>query len=360
MSALRVQAAKREHFRVELRDGRWWLFDLGSEPRTRHDGRPVYDAELAHGDIIDAHGVTLAVWLHDPNDDVHERLEADVLENPDDDERWKVWADWLLERGLELGERINGAARDERSDARLIGALASEWARGRIEIEWWRGFPRKVVVRDPHVHSRWESPAGLLERVLSSRAFRFVVQLELDVGSFGSGLRLAGECERALDVLERMPAPKWLESVRFGPVDAPVDVVTQRWPKIRVVHPQIRTATERALIISTHGSLEVVSAPPGVRVRPAPSKSVGLSPLGQNVVGQLDEAVVQVVPPEGHALSGVALTFEAYEGRWQVMEFGTVLDGRGLRMNGREVSATQLRDGDVLSLEGLVLRFRLR
>jgi pSer/pThr/pTyr-binding forkhead associated (FHA) protein len=51
---IRVDEAlvSRHHARIERRDGRYFVLDLGSTNRTRVNGAPVSERELRHGDEV--------------------------------------------------------------------------------------------------------------------------------------------------------------------------------------------------------------------------------------------------------------------------------------------------------------------
>ena len=50
--ALQDGAVSRRHFRIDYRNGAWWVADLGSRNQTFLNGKPVREAALGHGDTL--------------------------------------------------------------------------------------------------------------------------------------------------------------------------------------------------------------------------------------------------------------------------------------------------------------------
>lgn len=358
----------RRHLRVEHRHGRWWALDLGASNGALHNGAVLRDAELLHGDTLELpSGLCLAVWFHDPGLDHLADLEAELLAHPDDEVRWQVCADWLLERGLPLGARLRSTARDLDADARFLGALGGLFRGGWLDVEWHFGFPRRVVVRAPGpARLSGQTPGALVKRVLEAPACRFLRHLEVDPLSFGSGLRVDGELDEVLDVLATTNGPRWLETVKLGPL--PMSALSapqrQRFEDVRRRHPQVTTTAERLLQLATTASLEVLAAPAEVQVQPKPGGSAGLVAGESHLIGQLEDCVVLVTAPEHHPASRLAVRVEQENGRWLVEDLAARAGASAkgpLRVNGREALLAHLRDGDLLELvSGLLLRFRVR
>lgn len=344
-------------FRIEWRDDRWWLFDLGGQSRTWHNGAPVYDAELKHADIIDApNGLCLVVWLVDPVGERNEAIEAQVLDDIDDDARWQVWADWLLERGQQLGQVMLGAPLDTATRARSLGAWSRRWSDGFLDLDWWKGFPRRAVLRAPTAVARAaDRPAVLLAQLLEAPTFRFLRHLEVDVASFADPLRLTGDLTAVLDVLQQAPPHRWLETIRLGPLaDAPV-LVAKRWGSIIQRHTRVTTTAERAVQVATAGSIEVVRVPTGVRTTPGLGETVGLADRERHLIGEGEDLLVNVEAGP-HTLSGLQLMLETENARWRLLP----LSHHRLVLNERDSVGTILRDADLFDVEGLTLRFRMR
>jgi uncharacterized protein (TIGR02996 family) len=357
------------HLRFEARFDRWWVFDQGSTNGTFKNGVRVRDAEVRQGDVVELpNGVALRVWLTPPPPGNAE-LERAVLDDLDDDARWLVWGDWLLEHGDPTGARVTGAGADTEDDARLLGSLATAWRQGWFDVDWHHGFPRRLVVRAPGpVAPRGETPAMLVERALEAPACRFVRHLEVDPASFGTGLRAAQDVEALLELFATRATVGPLESVRIGPVGLAVlpEVLKARWTEARARFPRLSTPLERLLYSTSQATLEVLSVPAGVSARPAPGRSIGLSTVYPNFIGQLDECAVFLSADLEHPASRLALRVEAEGPRWFVEDIAGLARARtapgpSLRVNGRDLLYAHLRDGDVLEpLPGLELRFRAR
>ncbi|MDX2013631.1 MAG: FHA domain-containing protein [Myxococcaceae bacterium] len=355
--------------RIESKFGRWWLFDQGSTNGTWKNGERVRDAELCQGDVVELpNGTALRVWLSPPPPE-NEALERAVLDDLDDDERWLVWGDWLIEHGNPAGARVVGEAQSLEDDARALGPLAAAWRDGWLDVDWRHGFPRRLVVRSPGPVASWlYTPVGLMERALDTAACRFLRHLEVDPASFGTGLRAAQDVEALLESFATRANAVPLESVRIGPVGlaALPERLEARWSEARVRQPRLTTPAERLLFSSSQATLEVLSVPDGVVVRPPVGRSIGLSGTSPNFIGQLDECAVHLTASVEHAAAALALRVEAEGARWFVEDIAGLARARTsrgplLRVNGRERLYAHLRDGDELEpMDGLRLRFRLR
>jgi hypothetical protein len=366
--SIQLESLGREHVRIEQRFGRWWAADLGSSYGTLHNGQVLRDAELLHGDTLELPwGLCFTMWYSEPSLDHHPAIEADVLAHPDDEHRWNVWADWLLERGLALGERVRIATRNPDDDGRFLATMGGFFRSGWLDVDWQFGFPRRAVIRAPGPARHGETPGRLVSRLFEEPAFRFLRHLEIDSLSFGTGLRVDDELNEVLEVLARVEGPRWLETLRFGPL--PMAELTPRqaelFAKVKHLQPRLTTNPARLLQLCTHASLEVLSAPLDVEVRPKPGATAGLVTDESHLIGQLDECVVRVTAADSHPASRLAVRIEQENGRWLVEDLaaraGAAGDRKGLRVNGRETLFAHVRDGDLLELvSGLVLRFRVR
>lgn len=357
------------HAHFEFKHQRWWVFDRGSTNGTRKNGVRVRDAEVQQGDVVELpNGLAFRVWLTAPPDENVE-LERRLLEDLDDDERWLVWGDWLLEHGNPVGQRVLGEPTDAEDDARALGSLGSAWRDGWLDVDFHHGFPRRVVVRGPApVLPLVETPTRLVARVVTEPACRFLRHLEVDPASFGTGLQATEETLRVVSLLATTSALAPLETVRVGPVGlaALPESVQATWSDVQARYPRLTTPLERVLFSASQATLEVVRAPSGVSLRPAPGRSIGLSNLHPNFIGQLDECAVFVTCEAEHEAARLALRVEAEGHRWFIEDIAGLTHGRNalapaLRVNGREQLHAHLRDGDVLEpMEGFTVRFRLR
>ena len=174
-SALRIESAAvaRRHCEIVYEYERWWLRDLGGSNGVFHLGERVNDAELLHGDVFEVPwGLCFRLLLHEAVEPRDPHMELAIIEQPDDAERWSVYADWLQEHGAPLGERIaNPSAADDR---RWLGALAVNAGRGELQVEWAHGLPSRAVIR--HL-STWRADVAWEERLATlvrTTEFRFL------------------------------------------------------------------------------------------------------------------------------------------------------------------------------------------
>lgn len=353
----------RSHCLVEHRYGRWWLLDLGGSAGTFHNGERVSNVELEHLDVIELPPGVVFRFLEVPATELREpKMEAALAQSPDDERCWAVYADWLLDHGAALGERMAKPRKEH--DGRWLGALATAWARGDVEVDWAFGLPRGLVLRRLQRAPAPMLPRSLLTHAVSEPAFRFLRALDVDIES----LVLAQDWDDAfaagLDVLVRSPLPM-LETLKVGPLSsepvasrtmARVEVLRQRCPHLK---------TDAASLFFRCGPprLQVLSSPMAVETMPRPGGTVALVERSTNLVGKLHDCVVTVDAPPGHPAGLVAVRFAATDGRWWVEDlFARSRPYRrlefALRVNDREVVEAYLRPGDTLELAaGFLVRF---
>jgi uncharacterized protein (TIGR02996 family) len=298
----------RRHCEVRLEYERWWVRDVGSSHGTFVRGERIHDAELQHGDCFEMPwGVSFRLWLHEPIVFRHEALERALLQSPDDEAVWAVYADALLDAGDPLGARLGAPSTAEQ--ARWLGPLARDAAVGNLEVSWAHGLPSTVVVRwlsadFPEVS--WEQMLGALIR---AREFHFVRRLQLDLGSFARNGLSASWVRQALALVgSNLP---FLEQLLVGPA----------------------TLSESA----------------GFDLTACLDKHPRL--LGQDAVRVVPWEPMELVVEYGSVDNAFAIRFE--NDRWW-------LDAeREVFLNGHPVVRAQLRPGDeVTSLSGVVSRFQ--
>jgi uncharacterized protein (TIGR02996 family) len=351
--------AGHQHCVVERRYQRWWLLDNGFSAGTFHNGLRVTNVELQHLDLLEVpSGPTLRFLEREPPRLREPALEAALAAAPDDPQRWAVYADWLLERGDPLGERLS-APRPEH-DGRWLGALAVPWGCGDVEVTWWAGLPSRVVLRRL---SRALAPLrlqGLVEALAADDHFRFLRHLEVDPESFG--LSWDHELAEGLRPFQQGAWPL-LESVRLGPLSEGLSMpaTDRQLAALEAGHPRVRLLPP--LRPPDPARLEVLSSPAQVTTVPPPGGQVLLSARADTLAGRLPECALMVKAPEGHPAGLVAVRFAREATRWCVEDlFARARPFRrlefALRVNGREVVDAWLRSGDVLELAaGLLVRF---
>ncbi len=181
---LRVSA---RHCAVVFEAGFWRVRDLGSENGTRVNGSAlVYPRALFRGDVIEFGTTQVRFDTEAPADDP--TLIAAIAKTPELPEPWLVYADWLLERGDPLGDRIVRTRRAERVDhLPWLGPLWDPFVSGEIEIEWQFGFIKRATVRPVvgHMPIDWRDAASTL---LGLRIGQLTRELVIDVpGLHGPG-----------------------------------------------------------------------------------------------------------------------------------------------------------------------------
>lgn len=330
-------------------DGTFWrLRDLGSELGTRVNG-----AELAHpralfnGDVIELGSVRLRFADDLPRDDPA-LLEA-ITRDPDQEEPWLVFADWLQDHGDPLGERITRARLGNPPDhLPWLGPLWDHFVAGEVEIDWHLGFVRRATLRPVmgRLPFDWRDVVSTL---VNLRVGRFVRELSIDVPRL-EGARIpavpkhVAEAQRFLASLPALPAT--LEQVRLGyhVAEAPGETPSASYELVsrlpRLAAPAVYVAGREAALRlrSTHPGVKLVGITEGrkvlagvVRVRRASRTAVHLE-----------------APPMPFVGDGDPCFFRFNDGRVDLVA-GRM---RGeVRVNGRVDSAFPLLPGDQIDLQ---------
>ncbi len=327
------------HCRIEHRYERWWVLDLGSSEGVLHNGALVTNVELEHFDLIELGPVVLRFLLREVLDLRDETMEAAIRAAPDDAARYGVYADWLIDHGALLGERM--ARPRYEGSGKWLGLLAPRWAAGELEIAWFCGVPQRAVVR------RLESTSRSLEQVVPQLAreplFRFLRTLEVDLES----IALEAPVDELLPPLLGTVTPHHfpqLSQLTLGPLSHPL-------PLPRTTTLPISTTTAPSF-----ARVEVLSAPGALTVAPAPGARVTLSTTTPNLVGQTEDCLLRVLAPVGHLASRLAARF-SFDQRWRVESLVRTSEGL-LRVNGHECLHALLRPGDIIEFTpGLLVRF---
>lgn len=342
------------HCEVVFEHGRWWVRDLGSSNGTFVAGESISDAELRDGDCFELpYGVSFRLLLSEPEDLRDEAMEAALRRAPDDARQWSVYADWLQEAGAALGERLS-APRPE-DDARWLGPMAGDVARGELQVQWDHGLPRALVLR---CVSTWLTPWTWEQRLAAMvrlPAFRFVREVEVDLGSF---TRAALETRGAVAVLQALGAA-WpmLESVTIGPgslVDH-FELAADALARFRLAHP--RLTTDAASLFRPWGAatLTLEAQPEGVRLAGPPGPGWALERVLR--LGPSAEADVRLSAP--WPLPEFVLSFA--NDRWRLEVLSAVGSQHPVRLNGVRATHAYLRPGDVVEpTPGLRFRFEMQ
>lgn len=373
-------------YEVGFVDGRWTLRAAGLPHPARLNGRELARdprEPLVDGDHLVFEGGLTVAFFERPRAAARDAaLERRLAEAPEDDAGWRVYADFLLEKGDPLGEwmlRAGDAWEVER--LRWLGPLSAAVARGRVLVEWGRhGF--LVAAALPHSavpEARWASELDVsawwyLERLAALPVARFLQRLEVDLflggppGSvrFGAdaapdvALRRLGEC-----VASSVFAPS-LRELRLGyaPPVLSLPALPAALATVKARAPHLASTEGEVVVRGTAGVLVLEAEPPGVQVAGVkPGDRVVLG-VGRNDVGTSLRCPLrllgQQVPPLVCALSLSAT------GEWTIWDttVDPLAEGAGaplLKVNGASRRLWLLRPRDVVEpLPGLRLRFEVQ
>jgi len=338
---------------VELNhDGTFWRArDLGTRGGTRVNRSPIsYPRALFHGDVLEFGATRLRFVAQRPAD--NESLREVIARDPDLEAPYLVYADWLLERGDPLGERILAAQRSDRLDhLPWLGPLWDPFVAGELELDFHLGFVRRAVVRT--VAGRVARPDEWFDHVvtlLGSRIGCFLRALEIDVPSFAPRADQALPAVLAAqEALAALPAlPRTLTRLWLGYQLRPGEPST------------LKASAELAARIPALGDTDVFLFPGKARLRlltlNEDQRVLGLEdgvrPLRDITrVRQTKKQLHLESPPGIPFITGGDPCFLAQEGgRWRLT--AGRLKG-AVRVNGRTDTSWLLLPQDVISVQGV-------
>lgn len=215
-----VEEDPRRHAAFVNKAGADLVMDLASANGTFVNGVPVRgERMLQHGDIVEiAHGLVLRYFAYSEPRRRAPRLEASIGDAPDDDGRWRVYVDWLLEQGDPLGERMANGPDDGDDDARWLGPISRHWRAGNLELTWRNGYIRTATFRA----LEWENSPDTywcLNRLFELEIGRFLEALHVDLFTTHIPRERPPFEKRARLVLENLRhAPRTLKQLTLGPV----------------------------------------------------------------------------------------------------------------------------------------------
>ena len=170
----------RTHARLQFAKGSWWAIDETSTNGTLVNGRNANPAiRLVAGDVIDIAGVLLLRFGAPPPR--HGALELSISERPEDESRWRVWQDWMLENGNPVGVWMNAIERPMTDRAAILGPLARAFKGRELSCIWNKlGFVSHLTMQ---FHTLGDLPNALwLMRHLDDvPACRFISSLTLEI-----------------------------------------------------------------------------------------------------------------------------------------------------------------------------------
>ncbi|MBE2250861.1 MAG: FHA domain-containing protein [Myxococcus sp.] len=331
-------------------DGVFWrVKDLGTEAGTKVNGRPIrYPRALFDGDLLQFGRVELRFRSEVRADDP--LLRDAIAREPDALEPWLVYADWLLERGDPLGERMAAARSGGRLDhASWLGPLGERLFQGELEIDWHLGLARRATFRQVvgQLPYDWHDAVSTL---LRTRVAQFLRELVIDVPRLRAGPRPLEldeliDAQRLIASLPTVPATLERLSLGYRLGDRSqrlscIEELAQRVPRLR---GQDVFASVR------HARLRVLSTVDGARLI---GVTEGFRPLTQVTrVRRGTHTQLHFESPPGipFIADGNPCHFAPGDGSWKL--FAGRLRGE-VRVNNHTTSVYQLLPGDLIGIQG--------
>ncbi len=170
----------RVHARLQYAKGGWWAIDETSTNGTLVNGRNANPAiRLVPGDVIDIAGVLLLRFGTPPAR--HEALERSISEQPDDESRWRVWQDWMLENSDPVGVWMNAHERPMTDRAAILGPLARAFKGRELSCTWNKvGFVSHLAMQF-HTLADLPNALWLMRHLDDVPACRFISSLTLEI-----------------------------------------------------------------------------------------------------------------------------------------------------------------------------------
>ncbi len=197
---------------------------------------------LRHGDVIHA-GVSVRYLERDWIVARDMETEADLADHPDDAERYRAYAEWLVQRSDPLGHRMLSTARDPADDTRWLGPYLGSVLPAKppqLAIEWFFGLVRAATLYQ-------DFPLGAL---VGCEAARFLRHLTIHTAPFNVGTVLRVLVARDLPAVSRRTGHK-ARSLETIAIHSPgrlahshtqaleaqnralFEQIKQRWPALR-------------------------------------------------------------------------------------------------------------------------------
>jgi uncharacterized protein (TIGR02996 family) len=341
-------------------DGSFWaLRDLGSTSGCSINKVQLRGPQALFPDDVIRLGQTQLVFRQEALGNDGPWLEA-LQGAPDDDAAWLVYADWLLERGDALGDRLVNARAGQRLNHQpWLGPLWPAYVSGALELEWRLGMVAKATVR---------SIAGQLpinyrqvvSALFGSRVGRLVRSLTVDVLRLESPgpAEEVGRLEEAAQVLVDLPhVPTTLEHISLGYAFRPRAQLVVPWPL--ALRKRLPRLAEAPLFLNARGArLTQVQVSDVARFVGLTGTTRALTDLTRLRKGERRDIHLETPPGMPFIASdGNPCFFAPSEGGWSL----TAGRLRGeVRVNGRNDAFFRLLPGDTIEVLGAgSLRFEL-
>lgn len=339
-------------------DGVFWrVKDLGTEAGTLVNGRPIrYPRALFDGDLLKFGRAELRFRSEVRADDPV--LREAIARDPDALEPWLVYADFLLERGDPLGERMAAARSGGRLDhASWLGPLGDRLFQGELEIDWHLGLARRATFRQVvgQLPYDWHDAVSTL---LRTRVAQFLRELVIDVPRLRAGPRPLQieelvDAQRLIASLPTLPTTLERLSLGYRLAERPqrlacIEELAQRVPRLRGqdVFATVRQAKLR--VLSTADGARLIGVSEGYRSLTAVTR-----------VRRSSHSQLHFESPPGipFIADGNPCHFAPGDGTWKL--FAGRLRGE-VRVNNHTTSVYQLLPGDLISIQGAgTLRFEV-
>lgn len=339
-------------------DGVFWrLKDLGTESGTQVNGRPIrYPRALFDGDLVKFGLAELRFRTEVRTDDP--LLREAISRDPDAAEPWLVYADWLLERGDPLGERMAAARTGGRLDhGSWLGPLGERLFQGELEIDWHLGFARRVTFRQVVGQLPWDWHDAV-STFLRTRVAQFLRELTIDVPRLRSRtgpleLDELIDAQRLVATLPTLPSTIERVSLGYRLADAPqhlscVAELAERLPRLRGLSVFTVARTARLRVLSSADGARLIGIAEGARSLTAVTR------VRRSTATQLHFESPPGIP---FIADGNPCHFAPADGMWRL--FAGRLRGE-VRVNNHATSVFQLLPGDLISVPGAcTLRFEV-
>lgn len=174
------------HF-IRLRN-HWWVEDYSSPTGIYMRGKRIH-LERVGDEAVDFSMICRFRFEKIPMPPEELALRAAIWAATDDDSRFLVYADWLQERGDELGQWMVNPSPP--ANAGVLGPLFSDG----ISLQWRHGFIQSLTLRSA---KSVYNPPGAIEEALVHPLSAFLQRLEIDA------VLLGAESDHA-------PAGRWLD-----------------------------------------------------------------------------------------------------------------------------------------------------
>lgn len=332
---------------------------------------------LSHGDVVHAGAELFVVLARAPA--CNPALEEALREDPTDEDRVRVYADWLQEQGEGLGTWLLQRPEPPRSpQPALLEGVWIEHDHGVLQFEWAAGLARSVCLRAGDSTQRWEV---VLAQALALPLAAFARELSLDllgllrrrrsyetwerVRSDPNTVGLA-ELEEAVRTVARIlalsPQRRTLNTLRLGyaadldegapeglEANAPL-MAALREACPRLTSPVVLRRPQAAAFV-----IEKIPPDMPLLAHREGSRYAIEHVTSVDPVGPMGAFPLHAVGPWGQLGRSNYIGLE--QGRWVLHHWNRTAFAR---LNGRKVTEAPLLPGDLLTIDpGLSLRFVL-